>query len=93
MVGYALVNACVTAVMFKYMMDLLPRMTRYTGMGFAWSVSVAAFAGFAPVIAQKLSEVSSSALAPSSYVVLSALIALTVLSIRGDGSTLTLSSS
>lgn len=82
MIGYALINACVTSIMFKYMADLFPKSVRYTGMTFSWSVAIAFFAGFAPLIAQAISDASASVFAPAYYVVFSALVALTVLAIK-----------
>jgi MFS transporter, MHS family, proline/betaine transporter len=79
---YALVNACVTGVMFKYMADLFPVAVRFTGPGLSWSIAIALFAGFSPLIAQFLSKDIHHLYAPALYVVFSALIALTVLNIR-----------
>lgn len=79
---YALVNACVTSVMFKFMADLFPLAVRFTGPGLSWSVAIALFAGFSPLIAQVLSKDIHHLYAPALYVVFSALIALTVLNIK-----------
>lgn len=79
---YALVNACVTGVMFKYMADVFPVAVRFSGPGLSWNIAVALFAGFSPLIAQFLSKDVHHHYAPALYVVFSALIALTVLNIR-----------
>lgn len=40
--------------MFRYLVDIFPVNIRYTGMGVAWSISVAIFGGTAPLVAQFL---------------------------------------
>ncbi|WP_192483989.1 MULTISPECIES: MFS transporter [Cysteiniphilum] len=51
---YALSNTLVTGSMFRYLVDIFPVNIRYTGMGVAWSISVATFGGTAPLVAQFL---------------------------------------
>ncbi len=51
---YAISNILVTGSMFRYLVDIFPVNIRYTGMGVAWSVSVAIFGGTAPLVAQFL---------------------------------------
>lgn len=82
MVGYAFINACVTGVMFKFMTDLFPGIVRYSGTALAWNIAIALFAGFAPLIAQTISLASTKIYAPAFYVVFSALVALTILTIK-----------
>lgn len=51
---YAIANATTSATVFKIVFDLFPTRTRYTGITFAWSLSVAIFGGTAPLLAQYL---------------------------------------
>ncbi|WP_151192595.1 MFS transporter [Cysteiniphilum sp. JM-1] len=53
-VVYAISNILVTGSMFRYLVDIFPVNIRYTGMGVAWSISVAIFGGAAPLVAQCL---------------------------------------
>lgn len=79
MMGYALVNSCITSVLFKFIAELFPMMVRYSAMTLAWNIGIALFAGFSPLIAQAIFHASGKIYAPSYYVVFSALIALTIL--------------
>lgn len=51
---YAIANAATSATIFKTVFDLFPTNSRYTGITFAWSLSVAIFGGTAPLFAQYL---------------------------------------
>lgn len=75
---YATFNAIACAPLFKYVFDLFPTATRYTGNSFAWSVSVALFGGTAPFIAEYLVAQQNHLLGPAVYVSLISLIAATV---------------
>ncbi|GAA2188991.1 MFS transporter [Leucobacter alluvii] len=48
---------------------LFPTSSRYGGMGISYNLSVALFAGTAPVIMESLVQLSGSALAPAFYVI------------------------
>lgn len=76
MLVYALINASVTAVMFKWMADLFPPNVRYSCVALAWNIAVALFASISPMVAQWLSQQTNTPWLCASYVVLSALIAL-----------------
>ena len=70
---YALINAFVTATMFKYLAVLFSPSNRYSGQSFGWALAVAFIGGTAPLIAQFL--VTWSNLWPAMYVSLIGLIA------------------
>lgn len=67
---YALANSLFSATIFKYLYDLFPIYLRYTGITFAWSLSVALLGGTAPLIASYLGS------AAGLYVSAAALLAL-----------------
>jgi len=75
---YALFNTSVTAVMFKYLVDIFPTKVRYSGQAISWNIAVAIFGGTAPFIAQLLSESYKAPFIPSLYVIAIALVALLV---------------
>ncbi len=70
---YALANGLFSSVIFKYLYDLFPTHLRYSGITFAWSLSVAIFGGTAPLVASYLG--SSAGI----YVSCAALITLILL--------------
>lgn len=72
---YAVFNAVSCAPLFKYVFDLFPTSTRYTGNSFAWSISVALFGGTAPFIAEYLVTTQNYLYGPAIYVSLISLIA------------------
>jgi MHS family proline/betaine transporter-like MFS transporter len=71
---YALSNAAVGAVMFKYFSDLLPVNIRYTAKTTGWNLGASLFGGSAPLIAQILYSVNLTNLIIV-YVIFSALTA------------------
>lgn len=77
---YALCNSAVGAPMFKYLFDQFPTSVRYSGNSFAWSISVALFAGTSPMLAQYLVGTMNLPLAPALYVSLSAFVAFLAVS-------------
>ncbi len=74
MILYGITNGIVCAPMMKILYDLFPPEIRYTGISFAYSVSVAIFGGSAPMVAQYLSLTYQAPLIPSLYVSVIALI-------------------
>ena len=72
---YALCNAAVTGVMFRYMSNILSTEVRYSGQALAWNLGVALFGGTAPLLAQWLLMQHAWTIAPAFYVMLSAFVA------------------
>jgi hypothetical protein len=58
------------------MAKVFPTATRVSGMSLSYNVGVAVFGGFAPSIAQTLIDVTGSKLAPSYYMIATALLSL-----------------
>ena len=58
------------------MAKIFPTATRVSGMSLSYNVGVAIFGGFAPLIAQTLIDVTGSKLAPSYYMIVTALLSL-----------------
>ena len=66
------------------MAKIFPVTTRVTGMSLAYNIAVPIFGGFAPFFAQSLIDVTGSKLAPSYYMIATALLSLAALiAIRG----------
>jgi MHS family proline/betaine transporter-like MFS transporter len=61
------------------MAKVFPTSTRVTGMSLSYNIAVAVFGGFAPFFAQSLIDITGSKLAPSYYVIATALISLAAL--------------
>jgi MHS family proline/betaine transporter-like MFS transporter len=61
------------------MAKVFPTSTRVSGMSLSYNIAVAVFGGFAPFFAQSLIDVTGSKLAPSYYVIATALISLAAL--------------
>jgi MFS transporter, MHS family, proline/betaine transporter len=61
------------------MAKIFPVTTRVTGMSLSYNISVPIFGGFAPVIAQSLVSLTGSKLAPSYYMMATALLSLAAL--------------
>ena len=58
------------------MAKVFPTATRVSGMSLSYNIGVAVFGGFAPSIAQTLVDVTGSKLAPSYYMIATALLSL-----------------
>ena len=58
------------------MAKVFPTSTRVTGMSLSYNISVPIFGGFAPFIAQSLVSLTGSKLAPSYYMMATALLSL-----------------
>ena len=61
------------------MAKVFPTSTRVSGMSLSYNIAVAVFGGFAPFFAQSLIDITGSKLAPSYYVIATALISLAAL--------------
>lgn len=61
------------------MAKVFPTSTRVSGMSLSYNIGVAAFGGFAPFFAQSLIDTTGSKLAPSYYVIATALLSLAAL--------------
>ena len=57
----------------------MPVRTRVSGMALSYNISVPVFGGFAPFFAQSLIELTGSKLAPSYYMMVTALVSLAAL--------------
>jgi MFS transporter, MHS family, proline/betaine transporter len=58
------------------MAKVFPTATRVSGMSLSYNIGVAVFGGFAPSIAQTLIDLTGSKLAPSYYMIATALLSL-----------------
>lgn len=79
-IPYALCNALVGVPIFKLLNDFFPTQIRYSGVSLAWGFSMAIFGGTAPLIANYLQSLLKTPIAPIFYILLSAAVALFVLS-------------
>ncbi|HZC57339.1 MAG TPA: MFS transporter [Xanthobacteraceae bacterium] len=61
------------------MAKIFPVATRVTGMSLAYNIGVPLFGGFAPLVAQSLIDLTGSKLAPSYYMIGTALVSLAAL--------------
>ena len=61
------------------MAKVFPTSTRVSGMSLSYNIAVAVFGGFAPFFAQSLIDITGSKLAPSYYVIATALLSLAAL--------------
>jgi MFS transporter, MHS family, proline/betaine transporter len=75
----SLLKAAYSGTLPALMAELFPTATRSTGIAFAYNTSVPIFGGFAPFIAAWLVAVTGSPLAPSYYLIVTALLSLLVL--------------
>jgi len=72
---YAVFNAMTSATAFQHVNGLFPPERRYTGITVAWSLSVAIFAGTAPMMAEYWVDSLHFSQGPALYVSLSAMVA------------------
>jgi len=75
----SLLKAAYSGVLPALMAELFPISTRSTGIAVAYNTSVPIFGGFAPAIATWLVAATGSQLAPSFYLIATALLSLVVL--------------
>ena len=76
---YAICNALVGVPIFKILNDLFPVNVRYSGTSIAWNISIAIFAGTAPLVANYLQMLTKYPPIPAFYIWLFAGMALFVL--------------
>lgn len=80
LVGWmALLKSAYFAAVPSMMADLFPVQTRASGMAIAYNLAVTIFGGFAPLICTLLISLTGTALAPSYYLVVLALISAVAL--------------
>jgi MFS transporter, MHS family, proline/betaine transporter len=72
----SLLKTLYSGVMPSLMAEIFPTRTRGTGMALSYNISVAIFGGFAPFISTWLIELTGNKLAPSFYLMLTALVSL-----------------
>jgi len=72
----SLVKTIYSGVMPSLLAEIFPTRTRSTGMALSYNISVPIFGGFAPFISTWLIEVAESNLAPSFYLMFTALVSL-----------------
>jgi MHS family proline/betaine transporter-like MFS transporter len=75
----SLVKTIYSAVLPSLMAELFPTRTRSTGMALSYNISAPIFGGFAPLISTWLIAISGNSLAPSFYLMLTALVSFCVL--------------
>jgi MHS family proline/betaine transporter-like MFS transporter len=80
-VWMSLLKACYSGVLPALMSELFPTETRAAGMSLGYSISVTIFGGFAPFVSTWLIEATGSKLAPSFYLMATALLSLAALAI------------
>ncbi|HBD7349791.1 TPA: MFS transporter [Legionella pneumophila] len=76
---YAICNALVGVPIFKLLNDLFPVSVRYSGTSISWNISIAIFAGTAPLVANYLQQLMEYPPIPAFYILLFAGIALYIL--------------
>lgn len=72
----ALLKSCYSGAMPSYMTKIFPAATRVSGLSLSYNVSVTIFGGFTPFVAQSLVDLTGSKLAPSYYIIATALLSL-----------------
>jgi MFS transporter, MHS family, proline/betaine transporter len=75
----SLVKTAYSGVLPSLMAEMFPSRTRCTGMALSYNVSVPIFGGFAPLISTGLIQLTGSNLAPSFYLMATALASFCVL--------------
>jgi MHS family proline/betaine transporter-like MFS transporter len=77
----SILKAAYSGTLPALMAEIFPTQTRGTGMALSYNTGVPIFGGFAPFIATWLIGVTGTSLAPSFYLVVTALVSLAVLGI------------
>lgn len=75
----ALLKSCYSGALPSYMAKVFPAATRVSGLSLSYNIGVTIFGGFAPFFAQSLVDLSGSKLAPSFYIMATALLSLAAL--------------
>ena len=80
----ALLKSCYSGALPSFMAKIFPAATRVSGLSLSYNVAVTIFGGFAPFFAQSLVDLTGSNLAPSYYIMATALLSLvSLLILRG----------
>jgi MHS family proline/betaine transporter-like MFS transporter len=72
----ALLKSCYSGALPSFMAKIFPAATRVSGLSLSYNVAVTIFGGFAPFFAQSLVDLTGSNLAPSYYIMVTALLSL-----------------
>jgi MFS transporter, MHS family, proline/betaine transporter len=72
----ALLKSCYSGALPSFMARIFPAATRVSGLSLSYNVGVTIFGGFAPLYAQSLVDLTGSNLAPSYYIMATALLSL-----------------
>jgi MFS transporter, MHS family, proline/betaine transporter len=72
----ALLKSCYSGALPSFMAKIFPAATRVSGLSLSYNISVTIFGGFAPFFAQSLVDLTGSKLAPSYYIIATALLSL-----------------
>jgi MHS family proline/betaine transporter-like MFS transporter len=72
----ALLKSCYSGALPSFMAKIFPSATRVSGLSLSYNIGVTIFGGFAPFFAQSLIDLTGSKLAPSYYIMATALISL-----------------
>ena len=79
----ALLKSCYSGALPSFMAKVFPAATRVSGLSLSYNVAVTVFGGFAPFYSQSLVDLTGSNLAPSYYIMATALLSLVSLLILG----------
>jgi MFS transporter, MHS family, proline/betaine transporter len=72
----ALLKSCYSGALPSFMAKIFPTATRVSGLLLSYNVGVTVFGGFAPFYSQSLVDLTGSNLAPSYYIMATALLSL-----------------
>jgi MHS family proline/betaine transporter-like MFS transporter len=75
----SLLKSCYSGALPSFMAKIFPAATRVSGLSLSYNIGVTIFGGFAPFFAQSLVDLTGSKLAPSYYIMLTALLSLAAL--------------
>jgi MFS transporter, MHS family, proline/betaine transporter len=80
----ALLKSCYSGALPSFMAKIFPAATRVSGLSLSYNVAVTIFGGFAPFYGQSLVDLTGSKLAPSYYIMATALLSfISLLILRG----------
>jgi len=75
----ALLKSCYSGALPSFMAKVFPSAMRVSGLSLSYNIGVTIFGGFAPFFAESLINLTGSKLAPSYYIMATALISLAAL--------------
>jgi MHS family proline/betaine transporter-like MFS transporter len=75
----ALLKSCYSGALPSFMAKIFPSATRVSGLSLSYNIGVTIFGGFAPFFAESLIDLTGSKLAPSYYIMVTALLSLAAL--------------